>query len=261
VPATAGTAEPRERIVGGGVADAGEWRFAASLRQRPAGFVCGAAIVAPDLAITAGHCVHKVKTRRLLLRAGTPWVRGGPRGEKLPVADVEIHPGYKHSKVFRDVALLRLERPASVPPVALPTAEEGRAATRPGRVVEVAGWGARSPFGTRVARRLKSTEEEVRRARLCRKSFGKRGFLPDSMICTLGETERRLSRNFKIRASSCFGDSGGPLVARTPTGPLLVGVVSVGSFPCGYAAPSIYTRVTSEIPFIRDALEQSAASP
>jgi secreted trypsin-like serine protease len=74
------------------------------------------------------------------------------------------------------------------------------------------------------------------------------------MVCALGKVIRRYGRRaFPFRTTTCSGDSGGPLVARTPNGPRLVGVTSVGPFPCGTVAPSIYARVSAGLPFIRRA--------
>lgn len=254
-PVAAGSAEPQPaspRIVGGGNAPAESWPFVAVVRERPHGFVCGGSVVTPTLVLTAAHCVKGTKTRRLLIRVGTPWASGGPRGEKLTVADVQIHPDYKHRKALRDVALLRLATPTSVPPIAVSSPRENAAATEPGRILHVAGWGARSALGFRVARRLKSAEEKVYGPDRCRRAYKKEAFLAKSMICTRGKRLRRFPGRHHV--SSCSGDSGGPLVSRTATGPVLVGVISVGSFPCGLGPPDVNTRVSTGIDFIREAI-------
>jgi secreted trypsin-like serine protease len=69
------------------------------------------------------------------------------------------------------------------------------------------------------------------------------------MICALGAPFRRSRSFFPVRTTSCSGDSGGPLVAPTPGGPRLVGVVSAGPIPCGFA-PSIYARISAGRRFV-----------
>lgn len=49
--------------------------------------------------------------------------------------------------------------------------------------------------------------------------------------------------------STCTADSGGPLVQQNE----LIGVSAWGVSPCGYeGAPSVYTKVSSFIDFIRE---------
>ena len=117
-----------------------------------------------------------------------------------------------------------------------------------------AGFGTRSAYGFNLASRLKATRELVYPNGLCRRFYGKAGFDPKSMVCALGKVIRRYGRRaLPYRTTTCSGDSGGPLVAQTPNGPRLIGVTSVGPVPCGITAPSIYARVSAELPFIRRA--------
>jgi secreted trypsin-like serine protease len=248
-PAVTEQASPR--IVGGSTADAEGWSFAVALKLRKSVFFCGGALIAPTRVLTAAHCVKRVKRRKLLVATGTPWLSGPRAAPRLPVSRVRIHSDYNGEKVLHDVAVVTLARPSSGTPVELPTPREARAATEPGGIARVAGWGSRSAWGFRAAQRLKSARQRVYRSRKCQRAYGKGGFRGDSMICAVGGRVRRFQGRFRVRATDCFGDSGGPLVASTPAGPRLVGVVSVGGFPCGLGAPSIYTRVSEALPFIR----------
>ena len=249
-PAATGAGVPS--IVGGGSANAAGWRFTVPLKDRKLGFVCTAAVISPTRVLTAAHCVKGARVRSLRILEGSAWVSGRRAGRVVRVSRVRIHPRYNPDKDGRDVAVLRLRRPTTAPPVALPTRGQAKAATRPGDLVRSAGWGARSAWGFRVAQRLKSTKERVLTGRRCRRYYGKNGFLPHSMICALGKPVGRFRGPFTYRSTSCSGDSGGPLIAQTPSGPRIVGVVSAGPIPCG-GGPSIYSRVATSLGFIRKA--------
>jgi secreted trypsin-like serine protease len=251
-PPAAGAPAAGTAIVGGHKADPRAWGFAVALRERGFGFFCTGSLIAPDRVLTAAHCVRRAKPRRMRVVVGSPWAAGPRARPSIRVRRARIDPGYNPRLDRRDVAVITLRRSSSAPTVALPSAREAAKATRPGRKVLSAGWGARSPWGFRLAKRLKSTRERVYPNRLCQRFYLKSGFDSASMICVLGAVAPRLHSRYALGTTSCTGDSGGPLVARTRAGPRLVGVVSVGPLPCG-AAPSIYARVSAELGFIRRA--------
>jgi secreted trypsin-like serine protease len=240
-------------IVGGGPAAAEGWRFAVALQEKRR-LVCTGSLIAPATVLTAAHCLKAVKRRHLSALTGSPWISTGRRGERIPVGSVRLHPKFNRRKDLRDFAVLTLARQSAAPPIALPTRAEAAAATAPGRTVRSAGWGAVSPFGFRVAQRLKATRERVYRARRCNRAYTKRNFFPKSMICALGARVRRLDGGRSFHSTACTGDSGGPVIAETPAGPRLVGVVVSGVFPCGLA-PSIYARVSEVLGFIEAAVQ------
>lgn len=249
----AGAAAQRPSIVGGGTADAAGWRFTVPLKERKLGFICTAAVISPTAVITAAHCAKRSRPRDLRILEDSPWISGRRAGRAIKVVRIRIHPRYNGHKDSRDVAVLRLRRPTTTPAIALPTRREARRATLPGSRVHSAGWGARSAWGFRTAKRLKTTRERVLTSGRCRRYYGKFGYIPAEMICALGRPVKRFRGPHDFRSTSCSGDSGGPLVAATPAGPRLVGVVSAGPIPCG-AGPSIYTRLSSVRRFIRRAM-------
>ena len=52
-----GTRQVRSRIVGGQNADAGEWPWAAYIKDIYGEFICGASLINEEWAITAAHCM------------------------------------------------------------------------------------------------------------------------------------------------------------------------------------------------------------
>ena len=252
-PAAAdGSPGAQASIVGGHKADPHAWGFAVALRERGFGYFCTGSLIAPDRVLTAAHCVRSSKPRRMRVIVGSPWSAGPRARPSYRVRRVRIDPDYRPRLDRRDVAVITLRTPTTAPAVELATARESAAATRTGKQVYSAGWGARSPWGLRLAKRLKSTRELVYSNRTCQRYYLKSGFDSRSMICVLGVRASRLRSRFSLATTSCSGDSGGPLIARTRAGLRLVGVVSAGPLPCG-SAPSIYARVSAELGFIRRA--------
>jgi trypsin len=241
------------RIVGGGKANAAGWQFAVALTQKRR-FICTGSLIAPTKVLTAAHCVKGGKRRQLSVLAGSPWITPHRRRPRIKVAAVVIDPAYNRRKDAHDFAVLTLAGASDAQPIGLAMPAESKAATKPGRIVRSAGWGTRSAWGFNVARRLKTTREQVYRARKCDKEYGKsRGFQQASMICALGKRIGRGHSRLPFRTTSCEGDSGGPLVADTPNGPRLIGAVSSGVFPCGLGGASIYARVADRLGFIKRA--------
>ena len=78
------------------------------------------------------------------------------------------------------------------------------------------------------------------------------------MICVLGAVAPHLRNRYALATTSCSGDSGGPLVARTRDGLRLVGVTERGADPLRQR-PSIYARVSAELPFINRAAGLTAS--
>jgi trypsin len=249
-----GAAEPSQRIVGGGKANAVGWQFAVALTQKRR-FICSGSLIAPTKVLTAAHCVKTGKRRQLSVLAGSAWISPHRRRPRIKVTAVAIDPAYNGRKDSHDFAVLTLASAPEAQPIALATRAESKAATRPGRIVRSGGWGTRSAFGINVARRLKTTKERVYAARKCDREYRKsRGFQGASMICVLGKRIGRVHSRLPFRATSCEGDSGGPLVADTPNGPRLIGAVSSGVFPCGLGGASIYARVANRLGFIQRAM-------
>lgn len=120
-----------EALVGGKA----ESRFQAvgylAAASEPTTAVCGATLIAPDIAVTAAHCAHRATKAKGALVFGT-----GEIGAKRQVGVRELHAHPEahleaqgkidlvHTLLLNDLAYLVLERPvAGVTPAAIPTAK------------------------------------------------------------------------------------------------------------------------------------------
>ncbi|WP_298921711.1 trypsin-like serine protease [uncultured Roseobacter sp.] len=95
------------------------WQAVGRLDADNVGF-CTATLIAPELVLTAAHCVYSSRTGELLkaedltFRAG---LRNGATAAERKIAQIEAHPGYSprggvnQDNIRHDVALLRLATP------------------------------------------------------------------------------------------------------------------------------------------------------
>jgi secreted trypsin-like serine protease len=234
-------------VIGGYVASISAWPYQAAL-TRNGKLHCGGSVIAPTKILTAAHCVNKFAPRLLTVITGRARLADPSTGEALAVESAAMHPDYPSSR-RHDVAVITLAGPTSAPAVRLPTPEQAALASKPGRQVRVAGFGARHPLGGKISPVLMEGFARVRRGGLCRKAY-RRQFLARAMICAKGSRVWKY-RKAPIHQSACFGDSGGPLVTDRFGPAVEIGVVSYGSRVCGYSkTPAVYARVSDALDFI-----------
>lgn len=97
--------------------------------------MCTASLIAPDMVLTAAHCMYDIRTGRAVNPRSVKFEAGlNGRQSKASrrVSKAAIHAGYRHGQTGQfqtgtDIAVLRLERPISadvVRPLALAAAPE-----------------------------------------------------------------------------------------------------------------------------------------
>ncbi|MFJ4876949.1 trypsin-like serine protease [Streptomyces sp. NPDC088745] len=243
---------PAQAIVGG-TESAQPYSFMVSLQYdapRPDGHRCGAALIAPQWAVTAGHCAN----------SPTGAKAGVPRGWKVRVGSLDVTNGGEVAEVDRfyrrhatydppgeDIALLHLRNPVQAKPVRV-------AGTTPAvkTPVRILGWGPSSEDcedfddSTCFSSRLREAETEV---------------VPDSECWDEGDATSTLCIG---RLTPPVGpgttDSGSPALVRAGSEWELSGVVT-GASAKGANFPGLYVDVTKNSAWINGIVSGTDVPP
>ena len=205
------------RIVGGVPAEPGEFPWMVRLSMG-----CGGSLYAPDVVLTAAHCVAGVTD------AGT--IEATVKGRKVDAVRTLIAPGYEG--MGKDWALIELAEPVTgvplLPANTDPADDEG--------VFTVAGWGAAEPGGPQQTR-LRKVDVPLVPDETCALAGGAyEDLVADEELCA-GFPEGG--------ADACQGDSGGPLFKKDASGEVVqVGIVSWGEGCAEPGHPGVYTQVS-----------------
>lgn len=216
------------RIINGTVAADNSWPFIVSLRfaSNNAHF-CGGSVIAPNLILTAAHCVTvKGTTQKYaanVIYAAAKQVRlDQGTGERLNVANIVIHPSYNPQSFTGDAALLFLSNNTTAPYIALADYAFQNATLSANAWEWTAGWGSTTPnipdaggYNATNPNQLMETALHVYAPAACNTFYGGSSFT-DTNLC-VGRTD----------SSFCNGDSGGPHVVQATDGSWrLIGITS-----------------------------------
>jgi hypothetical protein len=195
------------------------------------GELCSAVLVAPDIVLTAAHCVL-VETRYAVHGLDRNF-----RDVRREVVSLVLHPSFQAGTPPRtqpgiDLALLRLESPMGPGFEPMPL----RALSPPmeGEDVTIAGFGTTSFNNRASARTLRYTYLRLR------------GEIRIGNTMLMASDSERESR--RLGAGACQGDSGGPILRGDPGTFALLGIVSWSSGASGERERSACGGLTAITP-------------
>jgi hypothetical protein len=238
IAATLCAAAPASAIVGGQVTQR-NWPHMAAMEYSDDGggnwsFRCGGSLIAPDVVLTAAHCVdnedddgtYPASNFRFLL--GTKVRSGG--GERIAAVEVREHPGYNaSSREGSDVALFKLQRASTLGRTIRLGQPGDFGRWEPGDPSVIIGWGAEFSGGP-ATNELKEASVPIVSDATCETSYAfTLGFDPGTSVCAGEATGGE---------DSCQGDSGGPLMVQDAGGAWVQ--VGATSFGLGCAFPTQY---------------------
>ena len=180
------------------------------------GELCSGAVIAPDLVLTAAHCLMEPAVYRVVV------VDRSFRQRSLRAVAAAIHPAFVPGTTPRtqpgvDLAILKLERPLGPDFMPLDPHRTSRVGT--GEAVMLAGFGVVAEGQKRTARTLRQTNLV---------SLGPMQVM--NRVLVVADSERLAATT---GAGACRGDSGGPILAPAAGGYQLLGIVSWSSGALG----------------------------
>jgi secreted trypsin-like serine protease len=221
-------------IVGGSTVPPGKWRDVVAVIARDT--VCTGTLIAPDIVLTAGHCIA---AGPIEVRTDTLDYTAPDMGDRIAVKWARAYPGWDQRY---DIGVIMLEHVARGKARRVASACNAREALVPGALVHVVGFGVARADGGGDNTTLREADVPV-----------------IDPTCTMDlACEPSIAPHGEFMAGgngtdSCFGDSGGPVFIDTPEGPALVGVVSRGlSLPgpvCGNGG--VYVRADKVVSWIQ----------
>jgi len=277
-PVAEAAGDPQPKIVGGESTTIEQWPWQVALACEPGsspqclgdGYqrqFCGGSLVAPDVVVTAAHCVYddnpfvlafepasgfEVFTGRTTLSSAQGQEidvteiyyfiddgMGNPTPQAQSETQVDPESELFDAQTFEwDVVFLQLESDSSSQPIKIAGADE-TALWAPGRPAFISGWGDLESGAQDFPDDLHAAEIEIISDEACGSgsSYGS-DFIAETMVCA-GFLEGGVD--------TCQGDSGGPLVVPIDGGGFrLVGDTSWG-FGCAFPdLPGVYGRLADD---------------
>nr|XP_019931520.2 serine protease snake-like [Aedes albopictus] len=238
-------------IVGGEQARVGEFPHQALLgypsETNRIEFKCGGSLISKRYVLTAAHCSKGSDIPTVVRLAELDLSVDDKDQVDFDVEKVIKHPEYSPRQAYHDIALVKLDQDVFFTKMLRPACLWTRQELNMTQALAT-GFG-RTEFAGTTSDQLMKVQLDVFGANEC-------NFLSSSSM------QRKFPRgiisgqicagSLRDNRDTCQGDSGGPLEVVTDQKGCtfhIIGITSTGA-GCGFAAPSIYTRVSSYIDWI-----------
>ncbi|XP_012864388.1 PREDICTED: transmembrane protease serine 11D [Dipodomys ordii] len=230
-----------ERIIGGTLAEDGDWPWQVSLHVNNVHH-CGGILISNTWILTAAHCFRSYSNPQqwtATFGASTIFPKRRAR-----IRTIVVHNNYRSGTQENDIAVVQLNTAITftkdIHSVCLP---EPTMNTVPGSTAYVTGWGALTYGGFTVSD-LRQGQVRIISNTVCNAPTAYNGAVLSGMLCAGVPTGG---------VDACQGDSGGPLVQEDSRRLwFVVGIVSWG-YQCGLPdKPGVYTRVATYRNWIRE---------
>jgi secreted trypsin-like serine protease len=245
--------QKRNVIVNGITPEQSRYPYVASL-QYGRKHICGATLIAPDIILTAAHCVTQPELiGHFRVVVGEYHLQDHmDTGETFYIENMDTHPQYivTNTYVDNDAMIMKISGRSYHEPVMLNI--KHNVPTKDNRLT-VMGWGSVDVKGEYLSNVL----QEVDLNYLFKWECKKEGIqtVTNNMLCAFDQDLDNISED------SCYGDSGGPLIIKKDNAQdLQVGIVSYGTEICA-EHPGIYTRISSIYDWIRYSTCQLSDDP
>ncbi|XP_063913522.1 brachyurin-like [Zophobas morio] len=220
------------RIIGGEVARASQFRFAAAIYTHTADskFFCGGALTGNQWIITSGTCVYNAELFTIQLGSNTLEGEDSNR-EVLATSTYYLHPDFNPETLENDIAVIELRMAVMLNGYIQPIYATSMDHQNNTDAISL-GFGQVSDSDPELSNELRYVSTVTLTNEECRLYYGNQ--IVDNMVCASGN----------YNEGTCIGDNGGPLVITNGKYFSLIGVASfISANGCESTDPSGYTRI------------------
>ncbi|KAI4469680.1 polyserase-related [Holotrichia oblita] len=226
------------KVVGGTDAAPAAYPFVVSLRTLSNAHFCGGSILNTKWVLTASHCLVARSSENTLAVAGTNTLNSG--GTIITINKFVIHNEYSNETLINDIAIIELSSSlvysSTIAAVDLNTDDIGAI------TAILIGWG-RLAADAEVPNNLQELTTLTMTYAACQE------------IWDTYATPERICAFIASGKGACEGDSGGPLI--DSSNGKQIGITSfIYDDGCAVGYPDVYTRVSSYVDWINNAVEE-----
>ncbi|XP_037028237.1 serine protease snake-like isoform X4 [Bradysia coprophila] len=243
---------PTGLIVGGEVAKTGEFPHMAVIGWTSNGEVdwkCGGSLISEYFVLTAAHCSAVVGIPPDTVRLGDQnLVRqdDNAQPQEYRIANVIVHPDYRHSSNYYDIALIRLSQQVIFTRFIRPACLWQSSYVNSSNAIAT-GWGQLEFAGER-SDDLQKVALNIIDNNHCQQLYERSKKLRNGIV-----SSQLCAGYLEGGKDTCQGDSGGPIQVVTPRNQCIfhiIGITSFGKACAAVNAAGVYTRVSSYLDWI-----------